>query len=146
MFITNALKWHLFDCRKINYISNLQFHIRTTLKTSDNLDYDSNLQILHTGIDVVERINQSGADKGNTVTNGSNGHIEGSLVIRCKDLRIFQIDIRGYEKFKFVAESLDKLLTATIPDRSKYERSDSLVISTIDFDQIQVDRFNHLYK
>ena len=67
-------------------------------------------------------------------------------MIRCKDLRIFQIDIRGYEKFKFVAESLDKLLTATIPDRSKYERSDSLVISTIDFDQIQVHRFIHLDK
>ena len=66
-------------------------------------------------------------------------------MIRCKDLRIFQIDIRGYEKFKFVAESLDKLLTATIPDRSKYERSDSLVISTIDFDQIQVYKLIHIF-
>ena len=96
----------------------------------------SNFQILHTGIDAVERINQSGADNGNVTSNG-NGHIEGSLVIRCKNLKIFQIDIRGYEKFKSIAESVDSLISATMPDRIKSERSGSLVVSKLSFDQVR---------
>ena len=59
-------------------------------------------------------------------------------MIRCKNLKIFQLDIRGYEKFKSIAESLDKLLSATIPEKLKSERSDSLIVSKLSFDQGQV--------
>ena len=102
-------------------------------------------QILLTGIDAIERINQSGADNGTSSSNGP-GHIEGSLVIRCKNLKIFQIDIRGYEKFKSIAESLDKLLSATVPERSKSERSDSLIVSRISFDQVPTNGFDKIYR
>lgn len=59
-------------------------------------------------------------------------------MIRCKNLKIFQLDIRGHEKFKSIAESLDKLLSATIPEKLKSERSDSLIVSKLSFDQGQV--------
>ena len=92
---------------------------------------------MHTGIDAIERINQSGTDGGSNQSNG-NGLIEGSLVIRCKNLKIFQLDIRGYDKFKSIAESLDKFLSSTIPEKLKSERSDSLIVSKLSFDQNQV--------
>lgn len=92
---------------------------------------------MHTGIDAIERINQSGPDGGSNQSNG-NGLIEGSLVIRCKNLKIFQLDIRGYDKFKSIAESLDKFLSSTIPEKLKSERSDSLIVSKLSFDQNQV--------
>ena len=94
---------------------------------------------MHTGIDAIERINQSGTDNGNNAANGS-GPIEGSLVIRCKNLKIFQLDIRGYEKFKSIAESLDKLLSSTLPEKLKSEQSDSLIVSKLSFDQNQVHK------
>lgn len=102
-------------------------------------------QILLTSIDAIERINQSGADNGNGSYDGNN-HIEGSLVIRCKNLKIFQIDIRGHEKFKTTAESLDNLLSATVPGRTKSERSDSLLVSKISFDQVSTTGLDRTQK
>ena len=60
--------------------------------------------------------------------------------------KIFQIDIRGHEKFKSTAESLDKLLSATVPERTKSERSDSLLVSKISFDQVTATGFDRTQK
>ena len=52
-------------------------------------------QVLHRSIDRIER-------RGN----GTNG---GSLIICCKDLRVFKVDISGQDEYLNVADSLEKL-------------------------------------
>ena len=99
-------------------------------------------QILHSSIDSVERIHQSGSggsDNGNSISHDS-GSIGGSLVIRCKDLKIIQLDIRASEKFKSIAESLEKLSSATHPLK------DNQPSSKISFDQLVVNTFAKVKK
>lgn len=52
-------------------------------------------KILHRSIDSIERR-----------PNGMNG---GSLIVCCKDLRIFKVDISGQDEYYNVADSLEKL-------------------------------------
>ncbi len=52
-------------------------------------------QILHRSVDSIDRRPSS-----------PNG---GSLIIRCKDLKVIQIDIRKQEDYINVADSLEKL-------------------------------------
>ncbi|KAF4531437.1 hypothetical protein B566_EDAN004207 [Ephemera danica] len=53
------------------------------------------LWILHQNIDAVER--------------KPNGFLSGSLVIKCKDFRVIQLDINNFEEFTNVANSLERL-------------------------------------
>ena len=57
----------------------------------------ASFQILHRSIDSIERR-----------YNGTNGN-GGSLIVCCKDLRIFKIDISGQNEYFNVADSLEKL-------------------------------------
>ncbi|XP_046393459.1 myotubularin-related protein 9 [Ischnura elegans] len=61
------------------------------------------LWLLHQNIDAVER--------------KPNGFLSGSIVIKCKDFRIIQLDINNYEDFSKVATSIERL--STLEDTTK---------------------------
>lgn len=62
-------------------------------------------QLLHSNIDYIERRQASNVQNG------------GSLIIKCKDLRILQLDLYNLDDFTNVAVSLDRLIN--IDDISK---------------------------
>jgi len=62
-------------------------------------------QLLHSNIDAIQR-------KPN-----NNIQLGGSLIIKCKDLRILQLDLRNEEEFNNVANSLDNLIKIELPNK-----------------------------
>lgn len=61
------------------------------------------LWLLHHNVDAIER--------------KPNGLIGGSIIIKCKDFRIIQLDITGFEEFTNVATSIEKL--SSLDDQTK---------------------------
>lgn len=61
---------------------------------SSRASQDDELWILHVMIDSVER---------------RQSNLQNSLVIKCKDFRVIQLDIKGQEELRNVAESIDQL-------------------------------------